>query len=44
MIVYIFFSIAVYKAMFPFGGYMSDVVAAVDQVRRSGYTASFHKK
>ncbi|KAH6777756.1 hypothetical protein C2S51_009068 [Perilla frutescens var. frutescens] len=29
-------SIAVYKAMYPFGGYMSDVVAAVDQAVEDG--------
>lgn len=26
------YRIAVYKALYPFGGYMSDVVAAVEQV------------
>jgi hypothetical protein len=25
--------LAIYKAAYPFGGYMSDVIAAVDQVR-----------
>ena len=28
------FSLAIYKAAYPFGGYMSDVIAAVDQVLR----------
>lgn len=28
-------SLAIYKAAYPFGGYMSDVIAAVDQVWRS---------
>jgi hypothetical protein len=27
------YSIAIYKAAYPFGGYMSDVIAAVDQVQ-----------